>query len=147
MLNEDLLNAWVGMTSMFKNTRLTKELTYNEATVLLFAWNRYQAGEPTISVKELLSKTKMQKSLLNRTLDMLEKKHLITKSRSDDDARLVMVALQPDHLDVFQAVHERSLEIIDWVITVIGEEDAESFIRIYSKLSGVHRPTELAEQI
>ena len=41
ILNEQLLLAWVKLTGMIKNGRITKGLAYNEAIVMLLLYNRY----------------------------------------------------------------------------------------------------------
>ncbi len=134
MLNEDVLEAWVGMTARFKNSRLTQGLTYNESIVLFFAYQRYHSQNAAITQKELLTLTQMQKSLLNRTLSSLEEKGLISKRKSESDARIVEIIVNEDAVSAFTEVHLSSLRLIDHIIDIIGEEDARAFVRIYETL-------------
>lgn len=135
-LCEQILEAWVGMTCMIKNSRLTEGLTYNEAILMMFAYqNRPVDGMGEISVGELLRKTNMLKSQISRTIESLTEKGLIEKMRSEQDSRTLQLKISPKGMTVFTPVHNRSLAMVDHVLALIGTEDAEAFIRIYQRLS------------
>ncbi len=132
-----LLRAWVKLSGILKNNRITKGLMYNEATVMLLVYNRYmEDGEGLISVKEIIKETNMLKSLVNRTLNSLEKKGLILRLRGEGDRRMLYIKCVKEKLDVFLAVHRSSLKVANGIIEIIGEEDAENFIRIVKKIEG-----------
>lgn len=108
---------------------------YNEATVMLLLYNRYvEDGIGLTSVKEIIKETGMLKSLLNRTLNSLEKKGLLQKIHGTNDKRKLFVKCVKDKLDVFLEVHNSSLKLAEGIIQVIGKEDAEKFISIVKKL-------------
>lgn len=133
---DELLVAWVRLSAMLKNHRITKGLMYNEAAVMLEAYLRYlDGGDGLISVKELLEKTRMLKSQLNRTVNSLEKKGLITKVHCEYDKRMLYIRCVEEKLDVFLSVHEQSLVLANRVVSIIGEDDTAAFIRIVNKLS------------
>lgn len=133
---DELLVAWVRLSAMLKNHRITKGLMYNEAAVMLEAYLRYlDGGDGLISVKELLEKTRMLKSQLNRTVNSLEDKGLITKVHCEYDKRMLYIRCVEEKLDVFLSVHEQSLVLANRVVSIIGEDDTAAFIRIVNKLS------------
>ncbi len=135
-LREQVLEAWVGMTATIKNNRMTAGLTYNEAIVLMYMYGAYRKdGVGEMPVKDLVAKTRMLKSLVNRTVDGLEEQGFVTKSKGAKDARTVVVRLEPARLRDFMEVHENSLKIVDTIIEIIGEEDATTFVRIYEKIA------------
>lgn len=135
-LQEQMLKAWVGMTCMIKNNRMTEELTYNEAIVMMFAYDRYcEDGVGRISIGELIAKTNMLKSLINRTVGALEKRGYVVKSRGEQDGRTVYIQIVGDRIGDFMRVHDRSLCIADELLALIGTEDAAAFVRSYSKIS------------
>ena len=114
-LDEKLISAWVTLTGTLKNTRITKGLVYNEAIVMLFVYRRWrEEGAEYVSFKDLVAETGMLKSLVNRTIDAL---------------------IQPEHIAPYLAVHERSLELAHSLREIIGDEDAEAFVRISRKIS------------
>lgn len=130
-----LLIAWVKLSGMIKNNRITKGLQYNEATVMLLLYRSYmQDGEGLISVKEIISETGMLKSLANRTINSLEAKGLVTKCQGEKDKRTIFVKCVTERLDTFLEVHNSSLDVAKGIVDIIGEEDTEHFIRIVNKI-------------
>ncbi len=130
-----LLIAWVKLSGMIKNNRITKELQYNEATVMLLLYRSYMKdGEGLISVKEIISETGMLKSLANRTINSLEAKGLVTKCQGKKDKRTILLKCVTERLDTFLEVHNSSLDVAKGIVDIIGEEDTEHFIRIVNKI-------------
>ncbi len=135
---EALLSAWVKISSIVKNSRLTKELPYNEAVVMLLAYNRYQeGGDGLLSLREIKEETKMLKSLVNRTVSTLEEKHLLERAEKKGDKRVAYVRCVAENLDVFLAVHQSSLDIALRIIDLVGAQDAQAFIRLAQKIYDV----------
>ena len=132
-----LIRAWVSLSSMLKNTRFTKELSYNEATVMLLL---YEAQDKPVSIKEITSLTHMLKSQVNRTINALEEKGLLERCPSLGDRRIGYVRLCKNNLELFLQVHSASMEIAKQISEIIGPEDTVHFIRIADKManSGYH---------
>ena len=134
-LREQLLTAWIGINSMFKDSRMTRELTYNEAVIMKLAYDQYRLdGVGRVSVQAVRKKTNMLKSLVNRTVNSLCEQGYLTKERGSEDARALFVRLTPDRLPDFLSVHRGSLKLAETVIGVIGQEDAAQFVRICEKI-------------
>ena len=134
-LEESLIIAWVKLTGLLKNTRMTRGMIYNEAIVMMIAYNRFrQDGEGLVSFKEIVSQTQMLKSLVNRTIDSLVSKGFL--ERCDGvDKRTTFVKPVVKNLGPFLEVHNRSLALARSIIGVIGTEDAETFVKISSKIA------------
>lgn len=132
-----LIQSWVQLSGILKNSRFTKELPYNEAIVML---QLYQAGSSPISIKEITARTRMLKSQVNRTINSLEAKGLLERCEADGDRRIGYVRAIKEKLDVFLQVHASSMEIAKSISDIIGPEDTDNFIRIVNKLaqSGYH---------
>ncbi|MBR4972201.1 MAG: MarR family transcriptional regulator [Oscillospiraceae bacterium] len=132
-----LIQSWVQLSGILKNSRFTKELPYNEAVVML---QLYQAGDHPISIKEITAKTRMLKSQVNRTINSLETKGLLARCEANGDRRVGYVRAIKDKLDVFLQVHATSMDIAKNISQIIGPEDTDAFIRIVNKLalSGYH---------
>ncbi len=131
---ENLLKSWVFLNNLIKNTRMTRELSYNESVIMLLLYNEYKDNEGSLSIKEIAKKTRMLKSLINRTVNSLEEKGMIRKFADKNDKRTVRIQCISDNMDLFLKVHSRSLSITQKVVDIIGEEDAEAFCRLVSKL-------------
>lgn len=132
---ECLLDAWVSLSGILKNSRITKGLLYNESIVMLMAYRKYQENEnQKISVKEIVHKTKMQKSLVNRTINALIEKGMLVKCESTGDKRMQYVACVKEKLEDFLKVHNTSLALVEDIISIIGEEDSDRFISMTNKI-------------
>ena len=133
---EKLVKAWVKLSGMIKNTRITKGLVYNEATVMLMVYDKYRADKNSmVSIKEIVQETNMLKSLVNRTVNSLEKKGFLERCKAETgDMRMVYVKCIEEKLDVFLKVHNGSIAVADKIIEIIGKEDAQTFIRIVEKI-------------
>ena len=84
-LEERCIRAWINLTGLLKNTRLTKAMIYNEANVMFIMYHRYlEDGVGTVSFKEIVAETHMLKSLVNRTIDSLVKKGYVEKLGGED---------------------------------------------------------------
>ena len=133
---ENLLSAWVKISSIMKTSRLTKGLPYNESIVMLLLYKRYLAdGTGYVSIKEIIEETNMLKSLANRTVNALEKKGLLVRCDLPGDKRLGYVRCVPEQLGVFLDVHESSLSLARRVIELIGTEDTVAFTRLVAKMN------------
>ena len=133
--SEELINAWVKLSAIVKNSRITKGLMYNEAIVMLILYERYQKdGKGVISIKEITKETRMLKSLVNRTINSLEEKGFLERCPGEGDGRMVFVRPLNQKLDSFLEVHTASVNMTDKIIGIIGNEDADAFVRIASKL-------------
>ena len=134
---KNLLDAWVKLSGLLKNTRITKGLMYNEATVMLILYKKYtEDGEGIVSVRDIVFQTNMLKSLVTRTVTDLEKKGLLERCEADDspDKRIRYVRCVKEKLDIFLEVHESSLALSEKILNVIGKEDAQAFVRIVKKI-------------
>ena len=134
-LEEQVISAWVRLTGILKNTRITKGMVYNEAIVMLVAYNRYREdGVGMVSFKEIVSETRMLKSLVNRTIDALVERGLLVRCEGKDK-RTTFVRILPDNIGGYLQVHEQSLALATKMIGLIGEEDARAFVRISEKVA------------
>lgn len=133
-IRERLLTAWIGINGYFKDSRMTRKLTYNEAVVMKLVYDQYRAdGQGRTPVQLILKRTNMLKSLVNRTIDSLCNQGYLVKERDEMDARALYVRPVPQRLADFLAIHQHSLDMVQAVIDTIGTEDAEQFVRICEK--------------
>lgn len=133
-LGEALITAWVRLTGTLKNTRITQGMNYNEAIVMLLTYNRFREDdEGLVSFKEIVRETKMLKSLVNRTIDSLVQKNLLARCEGADK-RTTFVRPVRENFDEYLRVHAQTLELVEKLIALIGEEDARAFIRISEKI-------------
>ena len=135
-LTERLLEAWIGINGMLKDSRITRDLTYNEAIVMKLVYSRFQAdGTGRTAVRYIREQTNMLKSQMNRTINALCDQGYLCKERDPEDLRSLFVRPVPERMPDFLSVHTQSLELAQRIIAIIGEDDAEAFVRMYGKLA------------
>ena len=133
--DERLIESWITLSGIFKNSRFTTGLHYNEAIIMNIVYKRYlEDGEGIVSVKEIIKKTRMLKSLVNRTVNSLLNQGLVEKCEHGDDKRVVHIKCSKDKTNMFLSVHSSSLSHAQNIINIIGEDDTDAFIRIVDKL-------------
>ncbi len=132
---ESVLNAWITLSGIIKNSRMTRGLMYNEAIVMNILYSRFcQDGEGVVAVKEIIQKTRMLKSLVNRTINSLEKKGFLKRCRISGDRRMVYVKFAEEKTEEFLKVHSSSISHAQNIIDIIGKEDAKAFVRLVDKI-------------
>lgn len=135
-LRERMLGAWIEVNGMLKDSRITRDLTYNEAIVMKLVYDQYRCdGTGRVAVGRIAREANMLKSLVNRTVGALCGRGYLLRERGERDGRTVFVRPVEDRLEDFLAVHRRSLALVQQIIDVVGREDAESFVRMAEKLS------------
>ena len=138
-LKENVIAAWVRLTGLLKNTRLTKGMIYNEAIVMMIVNRKYEEdGVGSVSFKDIVTETGMLKSLVNRTIDSLVRKGMLVRSDGELDRRTTFVRPVPENLSTYLAVHERTLDIVKRIIALIGKKDAETFVRLADKITAAN---------
>ena len=133
-LEEDLILAWIHATGVLKNTRITQKMIYNEAVVMSIVYERYREdGVGAVTFGEICRRTRMLKSLVNRTIGSLVRRGFLLR-RTGEDKRTTYVLPVREKLPEFLEEHERSLALARRIIGLIGEEDARTFCRIAEKV-------------
>lgn len=73
-------------------------------------------------------------------LKNLEKKELIVRSISESDRRCVKVSITPKGVSHVLALRRYTLEVLESMLTWLGEEDAQSYVRIMKRLLAADLP-------
>ena len=107
--NEQVLEAWLQMTTVINNERITPDLPYNESMICRYL---YQKQDINVTETDLCKYLRMQKSQKNRTLTSMEKKELITRIRSEQDTRKIYITLNDSMLKIYKTQHEKILKIV-----------------------------------
>ena len=112
-LNEQILDAWIHLTTAINNERIVSEMPLNEALICRIL---YKKQKSEITATDLCAWTKMQKSQMNRTLMNMEKKNWIQRQRSKKDRRQILIALNEEKMRAYQEQHEHVLNIVSKLV-------------------------------
>lgn len=135
-LNEKLLDAWVRVSLTVNSERVVSDMSYNESVICNILYRNQRLGnKKKITATDLCNYTKMLKSQMNRTLNGLEEKNIITRERSVEDKRQVYVSFNMDKADIYIKQHKRILKLVDSFIEKFGKEKAAEIIEIFNGIS------------
>lgn len=135
-LNEQILDAWIHLTTAINNERIVSEMPLNEALICRIL---YKKQKSEITATDLCTWTKMQKSQMNRTLMNMEKKNWIQRQRSKKDRRQILIALNEEKMRAYQEQHEHVLNIVNKLVERIGHENAEKTVELFNLIEQIAR--------
>lgn len=135
-LNEKVLSAWLTMSSVVNNERLVSSIPFNEAHVCnLLYRQRIESPDEYLTATELCAQTRMLKSQMNKVLTSLEKQNMIQRFPAPEDKRKAYIRLVEENLPKFEAVHARSISLVDRAIDRLGVADAELLADLFLRVA------------
>ena len=133
---DKLLDAWLNLTSTLWNTRLVTSMTFNEAHVLGILL-RHDSEESPMTATDLIRRTRLLKSQMNKILTTLESKHFITRERARGDRRMVYIRLAPAGESAYIQEHAHIDTFLHTLIDRIGETKALLVAEHLNEIIGV----------
>ena len=133
-LNEQLLSAWLRLSSTVDNHRLVKGISFNEALVCNLLVHADREGK-TLTAGDLCRRTNILKSQMNAILLSLEKNGVICRCQSQSDRRRIELRLQPRGMEGYLASHRHILSLIDRLIERMGADKIRQLIPLLREVS------------
>lgn len=135
-LNEQLLDAWLSLSTTIINDRVVSEMPYNESLICNILYrNQRQDPSKRLTATDLCNETQMLKSQMNRTLNSMEKKGIISRERSDQDKRQVFVTFHPECAGAYRQQHDKILKMADAIIAKIGVPKTQEAIGLLEAIT------------
>lgn len=135
-INEALLDSYLRLCTAISNERVVSQLPYNEALICNLLYRR---GARLYTATELCEETRMQKSQMARTLNEMEEKGLILRSRSQSDRRQVLVELHPEKAELFFRQHAMTLEVVDAISSRLTPEKCQALVSLLNEAANAAR--------
>lgn len=120
---DKLLDAWLNLTSTLWNTRLVTSMTYNEAHVLGILL-RHSSPDSPMTATDLIRRTRLLKSQMNKILTTLEGNGYISRKRAQMDKRMIHIHLTPEGEAAYLEQHKGVEAFLSQLIDRIGAERA-----------------------
>ena len=137
-LNERLLSAWLNLSTVVNNERIVSGIPFNEAHVCnLLYQQRRDNPDVYLTATELCARTRMLKSQMNKVLTSLEKQNMIVRIPAQDDKRKAYILLVEENLHRYEAVHARTIDLVNRAIEQLGEEAAEQMVDLFLKAARI----------
>lgn len=134
-INENLLSAWLRLSTSVVNSRVVSDLSYNESLVCNILYTASKENpDQLMTATDLCNATKMLKSQMNRTLNHLETKKMITRIRSSNDKRQVFVRFNPDSADIYWRQHQKILALIDTITAHMGAARSQEALQLFTMI-------------
>lgn len=121
-ISEDLLASWLAATAIIRNERIVEAMTFREICVCNILYNN---RDTEITATDVINETGMLKSQVNKVLTDMEDKNLISRVRSNDDKRRILLSFTPEGYESYENEHEKILKILTSVVDTVGEKEAE----------------------
>lgn len=131
--DENLLSAWLCLCSRVKNDRFVKGMSFSEIFVCNILY-KLKDGE-TVSATDIVEKTGMLKSQVNRVLSSLEQKEMIIRRFCMEDRRKIEVMLTKEGALIYLEEHKRVLLFMQKLCNKLGDAEADNAIETLYKLS------------
>lgn len=136
--SEEVLNAWLKLTTTVNNERMVTVMPYNEQLICGLLYQNQKSLEPRqLTATDLCSSTKMLKSQMTRTLNDLEQKDYIVRTRSKEDRRKIYITFNMDHAETYEREHEKVLSFINAMLDKIGYWRASEIAKLFLTLSNM----------
>jgi len=133
---DKLLDAWLNLTSTLWNTRLVTSMTFNEAHVLGILL-RHDSEESPMTATDLIRRTRLLKSQMNKILTSLEQQGFISRQRASLDKRMIHIHLTPEGHAAYLNQHKGVESILASLIERFGEERALSVAKDLSEITAI----------
>jgi DNA-binding MarR family transcriptional regulator len=134
--NEALLRAWLRLSTCINNSRIVSAMSYNESLVCNILYSCSKAGR-AMTATALCNATRMLKSQMNRTLNLLESKGMILRERSASDKRQVLITFNMAHAEQYEKQHKEILSLIDHITGKLGKDESRYVIDLLSKIADI----------
>ena len=133
---DKLLDSWLNLTSTLWNTRLVSSLTYNEAHVMGLLLRHSTPASP-MTATDLIHRTRLLKSQMNKILTALESRGFITRTRAELDKRMIFILLTQEGVIAYQEEHKSVNAILNQLVVRIGAERALSISRELNEITEI----------
>lgn len=125
-IREELLCTWLTFTSAVRSERIVRGFTFREILILHILYNSNSACSTTAT--DIVNATGMLKPQVNKLLDSLEARRLITRQRSETDRRYVLISLTPFGQSQYLAEHANIISLLDAFVGELGENGTHGLI-------------------
>lgn len=137
--NEELLNAWLRVSTAIRNDKIVPSLTYNESVVCHLLLRDRNDGGCGLTATDLCRETQIKKSQMNRILNALESRELIIRKVSEADRRRVLITMNRGKSSEFDAQHQTILKIVGGIAAELGPKRSREVVKALDDLADAAR--------
>lgn len=135
-VTESLLEAWLHLSTTLDSIRLGGDLTKNESLVCLTLYRQLRDDPDTrLTPTQIAQRTRIRKSQVNRTLNKLEARGMVTREHSTTDRREIYVHMELDRAPAFSQQYGEILGLVQQVVDELGPDEAARLTHVMNQVS------------
>lgn len=131
-LHENLLSAWLRLSTGVRNDRLVQSMSFNEICICNIL---YRSGKNEITASDICDKTGMLKSQVNKVLTDMESSGMISRISSKEDKRKTLLMLTKQGEAKYLKEHENVMLIFSSLEKSMGAEKLKVSTEIFNELA------------
>ena len=131
-LHENLLSAWLRLSTGVRNDRLVQSMSFNEICVCNIL---YRSSNKEITASDICDKTGMLKSQVNKVLTDMENSGMISRISSREDKRKTLLMLTKQGEVKYLKEHENVMLIFNSLEKSMGAEKLKVSTEIFNELA------------
>ena len=128
-VSEELIKTWNQISYALKPSRMFSKLSYNEQTICSILIH----GEKKCTATDLIQKTGLLKSQMNKIISQLEEKNVVQRNRNLEDKRKITIFITDYGKELYQKEHQSVLEIGKLVTNSLGEEKTRQLVDLMNE--------------
>lgn len=128
-VSEELIKTWNQISYALKPSRMFSKLSYNEQTICSILIH----NEKKCTATDLIQKTGLLKSQMNKIISQLEEKNVIQRNRNLEDKRKITIFITDYGKELYQKEHQSVLEIGKLVTNSLGEEKTRQLVDLMNE--------------
>lgn len=136
LAGERLLGSWLNLSSTVWNRRRVSGMTFNEVLVCGLLKRRKDTEPDKFYIAtELCAETGLFKSQMNKLINSMEEKGLVTRLRSEKDRRFVYIKLTGEGEMRYLKEHEGIMLMLDKLVDAVGTDCANDCADLVNKVT------------
>ena len=133
---EKILDCWIKLSLSLKNERFVSNMSVTESIVCRIIYQGSLINEFYRQV-DIVNKTKMLKSAVNRLMNGLEVKGIVEHYQLENNRKSIYYRLSKEAEKFFLAQHDEIINLVKKILAELTDEEAQSVLYLFNKLANI----------
>ncbi len=133
---EEILDCWIKLSLSLKNERFVSNMSVTESIVCRIIYQGSLINEFYRQI-DIVNKTKMLKSAVNRLMSGLEAKGIVEPFQLENNRKSIYYKLSEEAEKFFLAQHDEIINSVKRILAELTDEEAQSVLYLFNKLANI----------
>lgn len=133
---EEILDCWIKLSLSLKNERFVSNMSVTESIVCRIIYQGSLINEFYRQI-DIVNKTKMLKSAVNRLMSGLEAKGIVEPFQLENNRKSIYYKLSEKAEKFFLAQHDEIINSVKRILAELTDEEAQSVLYLFNKLANI----------